>query len=103
LSNSGQLEMRRVLETHLRRVEWDTRSLPIRLCPFLSAEAPAEDRPISIDPLVAFGRPVVQRAGVSTRAIAGRLDAGESVADVASDYDLTEAEVEQAALYEHAA
>jgi uncharacterized protein (DUF433 family) len=45
----------------------------------------------------------VHRAGVSTQAIAGRLDAGESVSDVAADYDLTPAEVEQAAVYERAA
>lgn len=50
-----------------------------------------------------FGGPVVQRAGVSTQAIAERLDAGESVTDLAVDYDLTPAEVEQAAVYERAA
>lgn len=103
LSNSGQLAMRRVLQAHLRRVEWDTRSLPVRLYPFLSADGAAEARPITIDPRVAFGRPVVQRVGVSTRAITERLDAGESVAEVATDYDLTQDEIEQAALYEHAA
>ncbi|HEY3114725.1 MAG TPA: DUF433 domain-containing protein [Gemmatimonadaceae bacterium] len=103
LSNSGQLAMRRLLQAHLKRVEWDTRRLPIRLYPFLSADAVAEDRPITIDPQVAFGRPVVQRVGVSTRVIAERLDAGESVPDIAIDYDLSESEVEQAVLYEHAA
>jgi uncharacterized protein (DUF433 family) len=103
LSNSGQLAMRRVLETHLKRVDWDARSLPARLYPFLSSDAAAEDRPIAIDPTIAFGRPVVKRLGVSTEAIAGRLDAGESVADIAADYDLTESEVEQAVLYERAA
>lgn len=102
LSNSGQLAMHRLLQAHLKRVEWDTRRLPLRLYPFLSADV-LEERPITIDPQVAFGRPVVQRVGVSTHAIAERLDAGESVPDVAADYELTEAEVEQAVLYEHAA
>lgn len=103
LSRSGQLAMRSVLEVHLRRVDWDAKSLPIRLHPFLSADAMATDHPITIDPQVAFGRPVVRRVGVSTRAIAERVDTGESIQDIAADYDLTEAEVEQAVLYERAA
>jgi uncharacterized protein (DUF433 family) len=45
----------------------------------------------------------VKRKGVSTSAIADRIDARESIADIASDYDLTSSEVEQAALYERAA
>lgn len=103
LSNSGQLAMRRVLEAHLRRVEWDPSKLPIRFYPFLSADAPGEQRIIAIDPGVAFGRPVVQRVGVSTQVIADRLDAGENVDDLAADYGLSSSEIEQAILYEHAA
>jgi Protein of unknown function (DUF433). len=43
------------------------------------------------------------RAGVSTHAIAERLDAGESVGELAEDYGLTGSEIEEAALYERAA
>lgn len=103
LSASGQLAMRRVFDEHLKRVEWDTRPFPVRLYPFVSAETPHASRPIAIDPNVAFGRPVVQRAGISTGTIAGRIDAGESVADLVADYGLSEAEIEQAVLYERAA
>ena len=102
-SASGQVAMRQVFEQHLQRVDWDARSLPVRLYPFVSVDGPGDARPIAIDPNVAFGRPVVQRAGVSTRAIAERLDAGESITDLAADYDLTPVEVEQAAVYERAA
>jgi uncharacterized protein (DUF433 family) len=41
--------------------------------------------------------------GVSTSAIAARIDAGESVDDIAADYDLGLPEIEQAILYERAA
>jgi uncharacterized protein (DUF433 family) len=41
--------------------------------------------------------------GVSTEAIAGRIVAGESVADLAEDYDLKPEEIEEAVLYERAA
>jgi uncharacterized protein (DUF433 family) len=103
LTASGQLAMRRLFAEHLKRVEWDSSRFPVRLYPFVSAAAPSEERSIVIDPRIAFGRPVVQRAGVSTLAIAERIDAGESVDDVAADYELGPSEIEQAVLYERAA
>lgn len=103
LSNSGQLALRKVLEAHLRRVEWDPSRLPIRFYPFLSSDNASEQRIIAIDPGVAFGRPIVERAGVSTQVIVDRLDAGEAVEDLATDYGITSTDVEQAVLYERAA
>lgn len=103
LSASGQLAMRKVLEAHLRRVEWDAWQFPVRLFPFLVSDATASERPIVIDPAVAFGRPVVQSRGVTTAVIAERIDAGETVENVAADYDLTTDEIERAILYERAA
>lgn len=103
LSASGQLAMRLVFDEHLKRVDWGRREVPVRLYPFLSAEAASRAQPIAIDPRIAFGRPVLVRTGVSTRVIAERIDAGEKVSDLAADYDLTPAEVEEAVLYERAA
>ena len=103
LSASGQLAMRRLFFDHLKRVEYDASRFPVRLYPFLSTVAPAEERPIVIDPQIAFGRPVVGRQAISTLAIVERVDAGETVDDVAADYDLKPAEVEQAIVYERAA
>ncbi len=103
LSASGQLAMRRLLEEHLKRVEWDEWQFPIRLYPFVSGEARTEERPIAIDPKIAFGRPVVVRMGISTGTIAERIDAGETVQELASDYSLSPAEIEEAVLYERAA
>jgi len=103
LSASGQIAMRQILESHLRRVEWDEWQFPIRLYPFLSSETLTEARPIVIDPAVAFVRPIVVSRGVTTAVIAGRIDAGESVEAVADDYDLSPADIERAILYERAA
>lgn len=103
LSASGQLAMRRLFKDHLSRVEWDEWQFPVRLYPFVSADLPAIERPIVIDASIAFGRPVVRRLGIGTGTIAGRIDAGEEVAAVASDYGLDESEIEQAVLYERAA
>jgi uncharacterized protein (DUF433 family) len=96
------LAIRKALEDHLARVEWDAWKFPVRLYPYPTATL-GTHRPIAIDANIAFGRPVLVAQGVSTHAIAERLDAGESVADLAADYDVTPADIEQAALYERAA
>jgi len=103
LSASGQLAMRRLFDEHLKRIEWDSSKLPVRLYPFVSAAAPSEARPIVIDPRIAFGRPVVVRKAITTSTIAERIDAGETVEAVAADYDLAQSDIEQAILYERAA
>jgi uncharacterized protein (DUF433 family) len=64
--------------------------------------APAESL-ITIDPTIAFGRPIIDSRGVSTETIAARINAGEDAASVAADYGLSEAKVEQAVVYERAA
>jgi len=63
----------------------------------------AHAKSIVIDPQISFGRPVVSEAFISTRSIADRIDAGESVEDVARDHDLTRETVEEAIVYERAA
>jgi uncharacterized protein (DUF433 family) len=102
LSASGQLAMREVLEAHLRRVEWDSNQFPVRLYPYFATMMSESVRPIAIDPAVAFGRPIVARRGITTAILVERYDAGESLAEVAADYDLTESEVRQAIVYEQA-
>ena len=103
LSASGQLTMRKMFESHLQRVEWDNWKVPVRLYPYVEASAGGATSSIAIDPNVAFGRPVIRRAGISTAAIANRLDAGETIEALADDYDLSRDEIEQAVLYSRAA
>ncbi len=99
LSASGQLAMRKLFEDHLQRVEWDEWKFPVRLYPYVQATQRSAERPIAIDPRVAFGRPVVRSRGISTAAIADRIDAGEKVDALADDYDLSRDQIEQAVLY----
>lgn len=103
LSASGQMAMRQLLEAHLRRVEWDADRFPIRLYPFVVADSVGNQRPIAIDPAVAFGRPIVVGRSITTAILAERIDAGETVEALVSDYDLSVSEIEQAVLYERAA
>jgi uncharacterized protein (DUF433 family) len=99
LSKSGQVALRSVLDRYLARVEYDRAGLPVRVYPFAGAGA-AGDRSVVIDPAVAFGRPIIQRRGVSTAVLAERIEAGEDPADVASDYGLDSSEIEHAVVYE---
>jgi len=103
LSASGQIAMRKVFEDHIERVVWDEWKFPVRLYPFPSKDNAGPHRPIAIDPQIAFGRPVVARKNITTTTIAERIDAGESVEDLATDYDLAVSEIEEAVLYERAA
>jgi uncharacterized protein (DUF433 family) len=102
LSTSGQLAMRKIFEAHLERVEWGKLRFPIRLYPFVLAAA-FDEKPILIDPQISFGRPVVENTFVSTRAILERIDAGESVEDLARDYEVTTRAIEEAVVFERAA
>ena len=95
--------MKRVFVEHLKRVEWDEWQFPVRLYPFISVEATSAERSIAIDPKIAFGRPILIKAGVSTGAIAERIDAGETVNELATDYGVSANDVEEAVLYERAA
>ena len=95
--------MKRLLEAYLRRVEWDLSDVPFRLYPFVRGESDDAPRNIVIDPAIAFGRPVLLRHGVTTRAITDRIDAGETPEEVARDYELEPRDVEEAVLYERAA
>lgn len=103
LRPSGQLLLQHLFAEHLKRVEWDEHQFPMRLYPFMTTESLSSEKVIAIDANIAFGRPVVLRAGVSTATIADRIDAGEKVRDLAADYDLAPQEVKLAVFYERAA
>jgi uncharacterized protein (DUF433 family) len=96
ISKDGQTAMRHVMEAALKRIERDNNNIPIKLYPFTRAHI--EDAPsvIMIDPAISGGRPVIAGTGLATEIIAERYKAGESIHDLAYDYDRTEAEIEEA-------
>jgi uncharacterized protein (DUF433 family) len=102
LSRSGQFAMEQILEAFLRRVVRDAKGLPIRLYPFTTPGIREDSRVVAIDPRISYGRPSIERKGISTAILAERLNAGESVKDLADSYELTEDEVTEAIVYESA-
>ncbi len=94
-SREGQGAMEKILEAHLRRIERDQQGLAIRLYPF-TRRGTDSPRLVSIDPLVAYGRPVIAGSRVTTADVADRFKAGESPEELCRDYDRTPEEVWEA-------
>ncbi len=56
--------------------------------------------PVVIDPDYGFGLPVIRRSGVRTEVIRERMEAGDSIDQIASDFNLPSADVESALRFE---
>jgi uncharacterized protein (DUF433 family) len=100
VGRGGQAAMPEVLGAYLQRIEWDLTGLPVRMFPLTRAEPQDSPKILTIDPRIAFGRPIIERNAIKTSAIAERFYAGESMADLAEDYGLEVFEVEEALRYE---
>lgn len=100
LSRSGQLAIRKLLESSLQRVDRDGYSMPIRLYPLISSVG--DRKTVVIDPAISFGQPVVKDSGISTINIIRRIDAGETIEEVANDYSIEASAIEDVILYEQA-
>jgi uncharacterized protein (DUF433 family) len=96
IGQAGQLAMRAVLETYLRRIERDAMGLAVRLYPFTTPNHTETSGSIVIDPTIAFGRPVLARRGIPTVVIAQRYKAGESMDSLVKDYGCAQVEIEEA-------
>lgn len=91
-SRDGQGAMRTILETHLRRVEYRN-GRAVRLFPLHREEAP---RAVVIDPRRAFGRPVLIGTSVPISDIASRWRRGDSIEQLARDFEVKPADIEEA-------
>ena len=96
VSQGGQLAVRKLLQAHLRRVEWDTKGMPLRLYPFTRIRDVEQPKNIVIDPFISFGRAVITGTGVSTDIVAEPFKAGESSDELAKDYECDREKIEEA-------
>ena len=96
ISQAGQTAMRDVISAALRRIDRDHRGIPVKLYPFTRAALDDAPAMVVIDPALSAGRPVIAGTGLATQVIAERYKAGESVRDLARDYERKAAEIEEA-------
>lgn len=101
LNRGNQIVLRGILKNYLQKVERDDNKIPIKLFPMIKALP--QSKAVSIDPKVSFGRPVVAGTGISTKVIANRINAGESIKTISSDYDIDRTVIEGVLYYESAA
>lgn len=95
-SKSGQILLRDALNAHLERIEPDDSGLAIKLYPFTRSHSANSPRLVVIDPRVAFGRLVIAGTGIPTHIVAERHQAGDSIEDLADDYNCRQAIIEEA-------
>ncbi|MGE0753134.1 MAG: DUF433 domain-containing protein [Variibacter sp.] len=81
LNENGQLAWNEILSGLLQEFEYDTEVGTV-----LRWKVGGLDSPIRLDPRVAFGAPSVD--GIPTWVLRERWKSGESLADIAADYDL---------------
>lgn len=98
-SKHGQEAMESVLRSSLERIERDEQGLALRIYPWLHEPA-TEPRVVEIDPFRAAGRLVIANTGIPTEALAERWRAGESIEELAADYDLKKDQIEAALRWE---
>jgi uncharacterized protein (DUF433 family) len=99
VSQGGQLAMKAILIEYLKRIERDENGLAKQLFPFTRTVVDGnsgDPRIVSINPRIAFGKPVIAGTGIPTTIIAERYKAGESISDIADDYGREFIEVEEA-------
>lgn len=96
ISKSGQTAMRQIIAGALRRLDRDPTGVPIKLYPFTRNAVDETPTMVVINPAVSAERPVIAGTGLVTQLIAERYKAGESINDLANDYERGTEEIEEA-------
>lgn len=102
VSKKGQMALKGGFAQALTRIE-RTASGPIRLFPYTRISQNVVDQPraVAVDPRIAFGRPVLLKAGVITEVIVERFLAGDSIAEMAGDFRVEASDIDEALRFEH--
>jgi uncharacterized protein (DUF433 family) len=90
---AGMLAWREVLEPFLEDVEYEN-ELARRWWPL------GKERMVVVDPDYGFGLPVIEGTGVRTEIIAERHRAGDSIDEIAYDFDVTPEQIKDALWWE---
>jgi uncharacterized protein (DUF433 family) len=103
-SRKGQIEIREWITAHLKRIARDPAGAAVALYPYLTRHPQQVEEPklVLIDPRISFGKPILVGVGVPTSVVADRHEAGETIAELANDYECEASEIEQAVEYERA-
>ena len=96
VSNEGQLELKLELQAHLKRIKTDREGFASQLFPFTRTQENNNPELVVLDPQISYGRLVVAGTGIPTEVLAERYHAGESIDELAYDYDCERLTIEEA-------
>lgn len=103
VSRDGQQALRQGFERALARIDFGSTGAPVLLFPLTrepGMEIADQPKAVLVDPLRSFGRPVLASVYVRTEVIVERFRAGDSIAEMASDFDASAADIEEALRFE---
>jgi uncharacterized protein (DUF433 family) len=89
-----QLEL--AINTHIKRIEADDQGLAIKLYPFTRSREENNPRIVVVDPRIAFGRLTIDGTGITTSILKERYLAGDSIDELAGDYECNKLWIEEA-------
>lgn len=93
ISKGGQKTFPEAVMRYLREVEWGEDRFAERWWPGSSR---ARGGIVVVDPNRSFGAPVIAGTGIRVEDLFGRFSAGESIAELAADYELDPTKIEAA-------
>lgn len=96
VSQHGQSVIREIIGDALHRIEFSPTGMPVKIYPYTRPAIESAPTVIVIDPYLSAGRPVIAGTGITTSTIAERYKAGESVSELARDYERDKEEIEEA-------
>jgi uncharacterized protein (DUF433 family) len=100
LEAPNQSALESYLQIYLNRIQYDP---VLALFPFTRATPDAASpKMIMINPRVAFGRPVITGTSIPTAAVFKRWQVGESIEEIADDFERPNPEIEEALRWESA-
>ena len=94
-ASDREQEARQILDTYFDRILRDEAGLPLKFYPFTKVPGANEPKTVMIDPRISFGRPVLAGTGIPTAMLAERFKAGDSIDELAEDYNCSRLQIEE--------
>ena len=94
-ASDREQEARQILKTYFDRIVRDEAGLPLKLYPLTKLPGADEPKTVMIDPRISFGRPVLAGTGIPTAMLAERYKAGDSIDELAEDYNCDRLQIEE--------
>ena len=103
VSEQGQQALCDEFALALARIDFGGHGGPVLLFPFTrnAAQRDVQPRSVLVDPTRSFNRPALAGAYVRTEVVEQRFRAGDTIAEMAEDYAVPMAAIEEALRFEH--